>query len=117
MLRFASPFHTLAQSVPLTLSRMWNGVHSVLVKSVTHNVSSPPPLFPAERGPVYCALGSSTHVVTLGFPVAQWFLKLGPVLVQPLFALQMLIIDWHSGLLPVQSELTGVVMYVCMVCV
>lgn len=52
--------HTLSQLVPLTLSRMWNLVHSVSVKSVTHNVSPPPPPFPAERGPVYCALGSST---------------------------------------------------------
>lgn len=38
VVKFTTPFHTLEQSVPLTLSRTWNVVHFVLVKLVTHNV-------------------------------------------------------------------------------
>lgn len=53
-------FHTLIQSVPLTLSRMWNAVHFVLVKLVTDNVFPLAFPLPAERGPIYCAPGSHT---------------------------------------------------------
>lgn len=42
MPRPTAPFHTPSQSVPLTLPRMWNAGHFVLVKLVPYNVFPSP---------------------------------------------------------------------------
>lgn len=53
-------------------------------------------------------LEGAQDVVTLGYPVVQWCPKLGPALVKPLFALQILTIEWHNGSATCAAKVTDV---------
>lgn len=76
--QFTASFHTLMPSVPLTLSRMWNAVHFVLVKLVAHTAFLFPRPLPAERGLVYCALGSGTGCCYTWLPRCTVVPEIGP---------------------------------------
>lgn len=78
----------------------------------------PPSLCPSqlkEAQPIVL-LEVAQDVVTLGYPVAQRSPKLGPALAKPLFTLQILTTDRHSGVATCAIRAYGH-MCVCVVCV